>query len=151
MGAQRNVITAVLDGELYQRGQILSWKRAQKEALLLEYDIDIVVNFWPKLDPDMSDLPCWYWYMPSESIEMMDEKMWRMARTLSTLIQKDKCTALILCEAGKTRSVFFTCLVLYQICPQQAAQIIRNVFPGHRMKPYMVEHLEVLNLRYGAK
>jgi hypothetical protein len=54
MPASRGALNVVLDGVIYQRGQILTWQRAKKYAMLEEYNIRTVVNFWPKIDPDMA-------------------------------------------------------------------------------------------------
>jgi hypothetical protein len=147
MGQTRNRINTVVNDRLYQRGQILSWKRADKLALFEELNIGIVVNFWPKLDPDMSDMPCWYWYLPSGSDDMVSTRVSKMARLLASLLTHGDYSALILCEAGKTRSVFFAGLVVHymqNIAGTKVLRVLDNTIPGNRMKPYMLEYFRNL-------
>jgi len=145
MNQSRNKINTIIDGKLYQRGQILSWKRLDKYNLIKELNVGIVVNFWPKLDPDMSDMPCWYWYLPCSSERMLDNKVFRMAHTLSNLLMKNDFSALILCEAGATRSVFFTALVLHYMDNDLfVLRHIETILPKHKMKSYMVDYLRQL-------
>jgi len=140
----RASINNIVPGRLYQRGQILTWQRAYKLQLIEYLKVGVVVNLWPKLDPDMSDMPCYYLYLPSSSQDTVGEDIMIMSKCVAELLNNsivDK-SALILCEAGKTRSVFFAGLVLmhmYTMTGAKALKILEKRVPGHRMKPYMID------------
>ena len=143
--AERNKINTIVEGKLYQRGQILSWPRQQKLNMIEELNIGIVVNFWPKLDPDMSDMAdCWYLYLPSSSEGMMDFKVRKMANAVASIINVEERAALILCEAGMTRSVFFTGLVLNSLYKSGSYRLLMEALPNTRMKTYMIDFLKEL-------
>lgn len=142
----RKSINEIIPGKLYQRGQILTWPLKDKFALIEEYNIGLAINLWPKLDPDMSNLPCMYWYLPSTSQDMLSDKIGLMAETAATFIMENYPeTVLVMCEAGKTRSVFFAGLMLLylkNLNGSRAIKYINDHIPGHKMKPYMIDYLE---------
>lgn len=144
----RKAINELLPGKLYQRAQILSWPLEDKVKLVKDLNIGIVINFWPKLDPDMSSLPCWYYYMPSSSEQMLDDNVILISDFVSTLLAENcDMSALILCEAGKTRSVFFASLLYKQLTEKTGRQVLKDIdtlMPGHHMKPYMHDFLSKL-------
>lgn len=105
--AGRGALNVVLPGKVYQRGQILSWQRDKKYALLREYGIGTVVNFWPKLDPDMGEAPVdTYLHLACpRSEQVLEERVERAVPFVASLAAR--APVLVLCEAGVTRSVYF--------------------------------------------
>lgn len=143
---QRKSVNVIVPGLVYQRSKILTWPRMEKEAFLSELGIKVVVNFWPKIDPDFGEMNIWYWHMPNRrSIGMTDTPIIDIAQSLATIIQERKTPALILCEAGKTRSVFFSALLcksLLDIEYPGALEHIKTAVPKHKMKKFMIEWLQ---------
>lgn len=133
---------------MYQRAQILSWQRPEKVQLFAELGIKVVVNFWPKLDPDLSDSGLgWYWYIPADrSMEMLEPRIHHAAEALARflVLAPPKTAALILCEAGKTRSVFFSALLIHHMehvsLAEAHARVVEAV-PTHSLKGFMVDYL----------
>lgn len=144
-GITRKAFNTIVPNRVYQRGQVLTWPREDKAHLIQNLNIQVVVNFWPKLDSDWGELPVWYWHLPSNrAIGMLDPKMVHVADLLSNFLAAHNASALILCEAGKTRSVFFCTLLiknLLQISYPDALKQMNAILPGHRMKDFMVEWL----------
>ena len=144
----RKAINEVVIGKIYQRGQILTWPLQDKFDLLQTLNIKIVVNFWSKLDPDLSDAPIdLYIYMPKRrSIGMLDKDVEIAAKMVADLIkEKDDYAVLILCEAGKTRSVFFTILVdkyWFSIPLKVAYTYVNNIITKHSLKDFMIKYIE---------
>lgn len=138
----RNAINEIIPGKLYQRGQILSWPREDKLAMLKERNISIVVNLWPKIDSDFSgsDLDL-YLYLPvPRSKDMTSFTVRAMATAVAAMLLKRKKAALVLCEAGVTRSVFFCVLVVSAmkgISLGKAYSLVEMLLPKHRMKSFM--------------
>ena len=145
---QRKHVNVILPGQVYQRGQILSWSREDKLALLREYNIRVVVNFWPKLDPDFSgDVLDLYMYAPnSRSLGMLGNGNNVLAAAGSHYLKsKPGSAALILCEAGKTRSVFFCVLLLCNLLGVQlkeALAIVEQAVPNHSLKQFMLDYIQ---------
>jgi hypothetical protein len=135
-------ITTIVPDLVYQRGQIFTWPREQKKELLERYKIKWVVNFWPKaMDPDLSDVGLHgYLHIPlPDSAMVLEPYVIAMAEHLVTQIRPD-ATALILCEAGKTRSVFFAALLLRQftnLSGSQALEQICQLVPSECLKVNM--------------
>jgi len=143
----RKAINEVLSGKIYQRGQILTWPLQDKFDLMNELNIRIVVNFWSKLDPDLSDSPVeLYMYMPKRrSIGMLDKDVELAAKMVADMIREKDCAVLILCEAGKTRSVFFTILVVkywFSIPIRAAYTYVNNIITKHSLKDFMIKYIE---------
>lgn len=112
-----------------------------------ELGVRAVINFWPKIDPDWGSLPVdWYWFVPSaRSATMMESRVLRAAVAVADYLRSDKtaCT-LVLCEAGKTRSVFFSVLVVreYMRCTYASAeQRVLRMVPNAKLKSIMVDWL----------
>lgn len=143
-GQVRKRINTIISDKLYQRGQILTWPREDKLKLIEEKNIQIVVNFWPKIDPDLGELDVWYLYIPTErSINMMKPNIFRIAKYISDKLSEEAGSALILCEAGKTRSVFFCGLILqyyWKSNRMEAYQQLNAHVPDHRLKKFMIEY-----------
>ncbi len=145
----RKAVNEIIPGRLYQRGQILTWKYDEKIRLFEEYNIGLVVNFWPKIDPDLSDM--WYLHLPSGSDDMIDNYTRIMVKTVAKLLEPNDMAALILCEAGKTRSVFFATLVyaeLMHVDTSLAYKKIARLLPTNKLKPFMIDYFH--NISYDA-
>ena len=141
-GTIRKSFNEIIPGKVYQRGQIMTWQRDDKIKLLTDLHIKIVVNFWPKIDPDMTDL--WYFHMATNrSIDMLDPKIEFMAYAVAELLKsEDDLAVLVLCEAGKTRSVFFCTLLISEMLSmtkKQASDYVVHKLPGQRMKQFMMD------------
>jgi len=138
----RKSFNEIIPGKLYQRGQILTWQYEDKKKLLDHLGIDIIVNFWPKVDSDLA--PYWYFYIPNNRSDMMlDEEIDLMALTIADLLESK--TVLVLCEAGKTRSVFFLTLVMsywHDVTLRDALDIVEKAVPKHSLKKFMLEYID---------
>lgn len=142
----RKSVNTILEGQLYQRGQMLTWPREDKVAMLQTHPVKVVVNFWPKMDAEWSDLPlAWYLYVPTaRSQDMLGPPVMAAARAIAAWLKTPGAGgALILCEAGKTRSVFFCTLVLVEMGwpAARALQHMQQVVPANQLKPFMLDHL----------
>lgn len=139
----RKAFNEIIEGKLYQRGQILSWPRRDKVRFIKQNKIGIVVNFWTKLDSDLTDGVVQYMHLPSSSKDMLSFRMRTIAKALALILNKTDCRILVLCEAGKTRSVFFCVLILryfLDIKLHAAYDRVVKKIPGHKMKDFMREH-----------
>jgi protein-tyrosine phosphatase len=109
---KRASVNEILPGRIYQRGQFLTWPYEQKWRLLEELGIDVVVNLWSKVDPDLSsgDLGrmylCWL-ISPSEVPDHAEA----FIGFLAYLVNQGK-KILIHCEAGRGRSVWLATRIL---------------------------------------
>lgn len=145
----RKRFNEILPGRLYQRGQILTWTRAEKTQILAERRIKGIVNFWPKQDVDLADVGLdWYLFVPAERSSMMVEpRVMRIAEFVSAQIRAG-VPVLALCEAGKTRSVFFSILVVSLACDISYAGALHHVIacvPAHSLKRFMLDYLSALD------
>ena len=145
-GNSRKGINTILPGRLYQRGQILSWKLREKERFLENHGIGLVVNFWPKIDYDMGERSPIYWYVPvPHADEMVSSRIIRLADCAADLITKENISMLSLCEAGKTRSIFFAILVMSNLlgCTlKEAYDKFKTMDIGSKLRPNMIRYLE---------
>lgn len=145
-GNTRKGINVILPGRLYQRGQILTWKLKEKERFLESHGIGLVVNFWPKIDYDMGELPPIYWYAPvPHADDMVSSRIVRLADCAADLMAKENIGMLSLCEAGKTRSIFFAILVMSNLlgCTlKEAYGRFRAMNIGSKLRPNMIRYLE---------
>jgi hypothetical protein len=150
MPASRGALNVVLDGVIYQRGQILTWQRAKKYAMLEEYNIRTVVNFWPKIDPDMAEAPVdnYLLLFAPRSEQMLDPRMEAAAVLVAGLTEE--APALVLCEAGVTRSVYFCVLVLSKILsisPKEAlGRLEASGLSASGLKGFMLRRIEELSV-----
>lgn len=139
--SHRNSINTIIPGKLYQRGQILTWQREKKYAILREYGIQTVVNFWPKLDSDLGEAGINYLHFPAvQSSQMLDSRIELASRLVSQLCEQTP--VLVVCEAGKTRSVYFCILVVSLIlkCPLlEAKELVTKKLRGTSLKNFMLE------------
>ncbi len=145
-GRTRKRFNTVIEGRVYQRGQILTWTRAEKMAALATLKINTVVNLWPKIDPDLSELKGLYLFLPAErSVETLEPRVRIMAEGLANLLLRDlTSTALVLCEAGKTRSVFFCALLIHhmeRVPLDEAMRRAQQAVPANDLKGFMVDYL----------
>lgn len=144
MITQRKAVNEIIPGKIYQRGQILTWKYLDKVALLEELNIGLVVNFWPKIDADLTDV--WYFHLPTaRSKDMLSEDILFMAQVVSEMLKHTDKAALILCEAGKTRSVYFSTLLMVEylgITERQALAKISKIVPQHKLKIFMLDKMK---------
>lgn len=150
MNKTRGAVNTLIDGKLYQRSQIMTWQRPVKMALLDDYKIDCVVNLWPKIDPDFwGTTPVMYLQVPAEpSTEVLRAHCVALAKFIAEELKSGSIkSALVLCEAGKTRSVFFSILVCkhyLDISGQAAMELVLSKIPSTSLKPKMISYLEGL-------
>jgi hypothetical protein len=148
MPAVRGLVNEVIKGVLFQRGQILTWPREKKYSMLRQHKIKTVVNFWPKMDSDMAEAPLDNYLLLSapRSEQMLEGRIEQAARFVSALTCSGP--ALVLCEAGVTRSVYFCVLVaseLLNVSPLEAARHLEEVgLSTARLKGFMQKRLEEL-------
>lgn len=144
-GNTRKGINEILSGRLYQRGQILSWKLREKERFLTNYGIGLVVNFWPKIDHDMGELSPIYWYVPvPHADDMVSSRIVTLAKSAASIMEKENIILLSLCEAGKTRSIFFAILIMAEILgcsKKEAYEIFTQKGIGSKLRPSMISFL----------
>ena len=146
----RGAVNELIVGKLYQRSQILTWQRPAKLKLLADYGIDCVVNLWPKVDPDWWGMePRVYLQLPAEpSTEVLSPAVREMARCVAMMLRGEQLkAALVLCEAGKTRSVFFSVLVykyFHDVSGRDAQAAVVARVNGVSLKPSMITYLRDL-------
>lgn len=137
----RNAVNEIVPGKIYQRGQILTWQREKKYRILSDLGIRYVVNFWPKLDPDLAEADIdGYFCLPAVRSEQMLEPRIEVAARWIARLCKDK-PVLVLCEAGVTRSVYFCVLVtslLLQIPLHVAKDRVVAQTGRTSLKPFML-------------
>lgn len=147
--ATRCAVNEIVPDLVYQRGQVFTWPREQKLQLIQAYKISWIINFWPKIDPDLADMPVLrgYLFIPlHSSSHVLNDYVARLAAFVAKEIDPDH-TALILCEAGKTRSVFFSALLamqLLKISGPEALEHVRRIIPSESLKANMTLHLKGL-------
>lgn len=146
----RGAVNEIIPGRLYQRGQIFTWQRPQKIELLRRYNIDIIVNLWPKVDADWwGTEPAIFIQVPAEpSSKVLDWPCRTAAKTVAKMLMWEGMarSALVLCEAGKTRSVFFCAMVyahFYGATGLRAMEHVQGIVQGASLKPDMKRFLEV--------
>lgn len=144
--ATRSALNVIVPGKLYQRGQILSWQQDVKKQMMGERGISVVVNFWPKLDCDLYDLPVEvYLHIPAfRSHKMLESHIQTSAKYVADLIRNDNKGVLVLCEAGVTRSVYFCILVvseLHGIPIKEAYDYVKSKLPKISMKEFMMKKI----------
>lgn len=140
----RGGINEIIPGRVYQRGQILTWQREKKYEVLSGLGVGTVVNFWPKQDPDLAEsLVLNYLQISTVRSEMMlDNRIETVARAVAEL-SADSPT-LILCEAGRTRSVYFCVLVVAEIQQMSLEDALTYVLArvgGTSLKGFMLDRI----------
>lgn len=140
----RGAVNEIMPG-LLQRGKVLTWQREVKVHRFAEWGVRAVVNFWPKIDNDLGEMDLdFYWQLSSpRSEEMLEPRMFFAAEVIRDYIEmKHKPKALILCEAGKTRSVFFCIMVVALskgISFAAAQKLVVAAVGSVALKPFMLE------------
>lgn len=148
---KRAAVNTVIPGKIFQRGQIFTWTHDVKAKFIAELDLKTVVNFWPKTDAELGFLGLhWYWQISSpRSEQMLEPYILQAAESVADyLLRKKENNTLILCEAGKTRSVFFTILVvsMYKdISYLDAREYVAEKVPGMSLKGFMEDWLKKHN------
>jgi hypothetical protein len=145
---RRAAVNTVLPNRIYQRGQIFTWTREAKARCFEEIGLKAIVNFWPKIDPDLADMNLhWYWQLSVPRSEgMLDKHIMQAAEAVADylLMPKTDNNVLILCEAGKTRSVFFCIQVvrLYKnITVKEATDLVKERVPSIALKGFMLDYM----------
>lgn len=142
----RKGINEVIPGKLYQRGKILTWLRQDKVELIDSLNIGIIVNFWPKVDAELSEMPLdWYLQISTPRSEHMTRPcVLRAADHVAQYLRESSRRVLVLCEAGKTRSTFFCGLVLLRSgrTPDETLQQLKAAIPAMELKDFMYDFIE---------
>jgi hypothetical protein len=126
---------------LFQRGQTLTWPRDQKLRILDAHKIDLVINLWLKVDPDLSG-ECRYvnWPIPGDRVaDDIDDVVELAVRSIAR-----HRGVLVHCEAGKNRSAFVCALVLARTENTSGAQAwerLRAANPSVELRPALRDHL----------
>jgi hypothetical protein len=148
MNKKRSAVNVVLPGRIFQRGQIFTWTRTVKAQCFEDLGLRSVVNFWPKIDSDLADMGLdWYWQLSTPRSEgMLSPHIHQAAASVADYLTLPDTNVLVLCEAGKTRSVFFCILVMANLFREQSyAQILKRVevaIPGISLKGFMLEWIK---------
>lgn len=146
MGQSRAGVNVIIPNKLVQRAQIYTWMLDVKSSWLKQNGITAVVNFWPKTDPDVSNLDLdWYWQISCPGSDMMLlPHIWAAADGVCSYMTLPRKTVLVLCEAGKTRSVFFCILVwkrLYKCSYEEAMKAVTDKIGSVELKGFMKDWL----------
>lgn len=131
---KRQGVNEILPGLLYQRGHFLTWTYEQKQTLLEELGVSVVVNLWHRVDPDLSrDIPgTAYLNFPMSPSAMPADGEYIVA-FVTALVLRGHVT-LIHCEAGKGRSVWLSTRVAAEVLkiPNEVAwERVQQVVRGH--------------------
>jgi len=143
----RSAFNTIIADQLYQRGQIYTWTLEAKKNALHDLGITAVINLWPKTDPDMANLNLdWYLqlYCP-HSKDTLNPCVINAAKMAVDYLRLQNRKLLVLCEAGKTRSVFFSILVvkpLLQVNMTDATATVLAQVPSSSLKGFMYEWME---------
>ena len=140
----RGAIREIIPEVLYQRGQILTWQREKKFAVFKDLGIKTVVNLWPKQDPDLAESQVVNYLQLSavRSEMMLESRMETAARYVAELCQEHP--TLVLCEAGKTRSVYFCILVvsfLQEVSLREAMDQVVGRIGSVSLKKFMLDRI----------
>ena len=136
----------VIPDRLYQRGNFLTWPRRQKERLLEQHKIDIIVNLWAKPDPEVTeDSGRIYFHIPMGSSVDNPKFLETIVSILSTNM-KFGMRVLVHCEAGVNRSVFLCSLLVAELLDLNGEQALSYVQERcgrtkvhHALKKYIFE------------
>lgn len=147
----RASLNVIVPGQLYQRANFLSWPRWQKEKLLKEHNIRVVVNLWSKSDPEVSSdseqvyVYLHYWI---SGAKIPPEQELRGLLDFLMNCSKMGWPILIHCEAGVNRSVFLATLLAMRIqdFPNNGVALmhIREKFGRVKLNPKFLAYLENL-------
>lgn len=140
----RGAFRIVLPGRLLQRGQIYTWPRDRKLTALRAESITAIVNLWPKADPDLGEAGLdWVWQISCPRSEMMKEPYVELAaHSAAEYLRLPGKQLLVLCEAGRTRSVYFCIMVsafFNHWTATQSRSAVLSAIPGTSLKQFMME------------
>lgn len=146
----RATVNTILPGKLYQRSSFLSWPRSQKERLLKDLGVTVVVNMWSKVDPDLGweqDIDRFYiqWHTSPSAVPTDAEPTLRF---LANLMENGH-VLLVHCEAGRARSVWLATWLVALYCniePEAALEIV-NQNVKDSLRPVLLEDLGVRRTR----
>lgn len=135
----------IIESQLYQRGQFLTWTAESKRKMIQTHGITTVVNLWTKVDPDLSAMQEGFLYInwltsphkvPHDADYVIDLIVARMS---------DSGAVLIHCEAGRGRSVWLATRVVAAYkgwTRKHALDYVEGVFPNHSLRPELLEDLK---------
>jgi hypothetical protein len=146
---RRAAVRTIVPDRLFQRGQIFTWTREAKARMFATHAIRSVVNLWPKVDPDLGDAGLdWIWQISCpRSEDTLLPHVEGAARAVADYLRAPGTSTLVLCEAGRTRSVFFCCLVGHHLFGETYANARTRVcaaVPDAELKAF---HLAALRER----
>jgi protein-tyrosine phosphatase len=136
--SSRAGVNEILPGQLYQRGNFLAWPAAQKHEMLKELGIDLVLNVWLKVDPDLSGMMYLNVPLLSRSVPPAFDYV---CRAVAASILKGH-VALVHCEAGKNRSVFACArivMLLNKWSADQAMDYVLQRVPNAKVNDHLLE------------
>lgn len=143
----RAAANVVIPDLLFQRGNFLTWPYAQKQRLLADNQITVVVNLWTKVDSDLStDEPgrvYLHWPIPGDRVPAE----WRLMRSFLGALLRANRRVLVHCEAGVNRSVWLCALLLADledISGTEALQRVEAAIGRIHVRSALREHLEGL-------
>lgn len=103
----------ILPELLYQRGNLKSKSRAEKAALLTQYNIGLVAQLANHRDADLAELALEYHYFPiPDSGNVPYDKLEALAAKLLAGAQAHGRAILTLCNAGRNRSGLLSALIV---------------------------------------
>lgn len=146
--AARSGVNEVWSGKVLQRGQIFTWQHDVKAQKLQDWGVTAVVNFWPKTDAELGALKLdWAWQISCpDSIETLEPRVLQAARSVYDYLDTvQNSRVLVLCEAGKTRSVFFSVLLVKQLMAKTYAEALAHVRAAvlrESLKGFMLDWLK---------
>lgn len=139
-------VNEVLPGSLYQRGHFLTWTHAQKHEFLEDLGVDVVVNLWGRVDPDLSSNghDIYYVVQPvsSRSVGLEEEALVSMIGALMFAGHR----VLVHCEAGVNRSAWLCARLVAlrnHITAPEAWDIVKKAVPSARLRPELARDLGV--------
>lgn len=139
----RGGVNIIIPDLVLQRAQILSWALDEKREFFRRHNITVVVNFWSKLDADMSE--CWgvrYLYIPRPSSRgMLDPDIPVLAQAVLQLVRASGGKVLVLCEAGKTRSVYFSLILMSLHWNIPLREALTRLTIKHSLKGFMLDRI----------
>lgn len=130
--------------QIIQRGQVFTWEREVKRTRFRAWGVTAVVNFWPKTDAELGELGLDFAMqvsLPRSEMVLDDHVSSAADMVAGYLLGHDSRRVLVLCEAGKTRSVFFSVLLVKRTLGLSYAESlsrVRSVVRGLELKPAML-------------
>ena len=134
--ARMNANTVLLD-RLYQRGEFLKWTYDQKQDLLSELGVDVVVNLWGKVDPDLSSNGQNLIYLSTAVSSRGNPDADQMVAFVAGLMRSGHAV-LVHCEAGVNRSAWFCARLIVALglgSPVDAWQMVEAAVPRAKLRP----------------